>query len=161
MFEEVTGAVVNVLEVVMAPFTVFHPLLSLLLVTIFLSAIVMIINYFSVKRDLLKQIKTRMSEIRESLTQAQKAGNIEEANKFLAEMMKLNNEFMKHNFKAMVISLVVLVIFLPWIKVEFANLVANLPFTLPFFGSQLSWLYWYILASFTAGWVIRKMVEGE
>lgn len=161
MFEEITGLIVNAFDFVFWPLAVFQPHISLLIVSILLTIIVVLINKFSVDKKVMREMKDKMSGIRESLTKAQKEGNTEQANKFLASMMEANNKYMRYSFKAMVISLIVLSLFLPWLRYKYSALVTALPFTLPFIGSQIGWVGWYILASFAIGWVIRKIVEGE
>jgi uncharacterized membrane protein (DUF106 family) len=100
-----------------------------------------------------------MQEIRENLNNAQKMGDKENTNKYLAEMMSMNNTYMKQTFKAMIVSLVVLGLFLPWLRYRYEGMaVAALPFALPFIGSSLSWLYWYILVSFSIGWVLGRFL---
>lgn len=151
-------AIVNTL---FAPLLMLKPHLSLLIISAFLTALVLLINRFTVNREVVRGIKQRMEEIRENLTKAQKEGSQEEANKFLAEMMKTNNEYMKHTFKALIVSIVVLALFLPWLRytydVTYKGVpVAKLPASVPFIGSNLSWFYWYVLVSFAVGWLIRK-----
>jgi uncharacterized membrane protein (DUF106 family) len=49
-------------------------------------------------------------------------------------------------------------LFLPWLNYTYeAKVVASLPFDVPFIGHELSWILWYVLVSFTIGWVIRKL----
>jgi len=161
MFEEITGMVVNAFDFVFWPLSILQPHISLLIVSILLSVVVVIINKFSMDKKVVKGMKDKMSGIRENLTRAQKEGKTEEANKYLASMMEANNEYMKYSFKTMIISIVVLSLFLPWMSHKYSALVTALPFSLPFIGSQIGWVGWYILASFAIGWVIRKVVEGE
>jgi len=162
MFEQITGMLIGAFDFIFLPLNVFQPHVSLLIISAILAIIVILINRFSVDRKLMKEIKDRMSEVRENLTKAQKDGNTEQANKFLADMMKINNEYMRHSLKALFISLIIVALFLPWMKYKYSALtVASLPFSLPIIGSQLGWVGWYILVSFAIGWVVRKIVEAE
>jgi len=143
-----------------APILVFSPLVSVFFISVFLTLLVIGINKLVVNRKLVKEVKDRMEGIREQLTAAQKANNKEDTNKFFAEMMKANNEYMKHTFKALIISLVIISIFLPWVRYKFEGMaVATMPFEVPMIGATLNWLYWYILVSFAIGWVMNKMFE--
>lgn len=149
-------------DVIFSPLAVFKPHISLLIVSVILTLVVIILNRLTVKRNVVKDIKKRMEDIRESLTQAQKAGNKEEVSKFLAEMMKMNSQYMKQTFKALIISMIVLALFLPWLTHTYGgSVVAALPFSLPLIGSNLTWIYWYILVSFSIGWVVRKLLEAD
>lgn len=156
MFEQFFG----VFDFIMSPITIFNPVVSLLIISTLITVTVMLLNYFTINKKLVREIKNKMEELRESLTAAQKIGNTEEANKFLSEMMKANSDYMKQTFKALIVSLIVVSIFLPWLRYKFEGMtVAALPFTLPVVGSSLSWLFWYILVSFTMGWIIKKIFE--
>lgn len=134
----------------------FH--VSLFLISIFLTVLVLLVNRLAVNRKLMKEIKERITEIRENLTKAQKEGNAEDTNKFFSELMKNYNQYLKLNFKALIISLAIIAIFFPWMKYKYEGLtIANLPFSLPVIGSSLNWIMWYILVSFAIGWVIKKL----
>jgi uncharacterized membrane protein (DUF106 family) len=155
MFEQLLA----VFDFIFSPFLVFSPLISLVLVATALTAIVMVINKFSINKKAVREIKNRMEEIRENLTKAQKEGNKEETNRFLNEMMKANNDYMKQTFAALIISIVVLSLFLPWLRYRYeGKVVAALPFSLPVIGSSMGWVWWYVLVSFTVGWVIKKLL---
>ena len=159
MIESITGAVINAINVIFSPLSVFSPIISLLIVSSLLTVLVLGLNRIVTNRKLIKEIKDKMQDVREKLTAAQKAGDKENANKFLAEMMNINNRYMKQTFKAMIVSLVVLGLFLPWLKYKYDGMtVAILPFSLPLIGSSLSWIYWYILVSFAVGWVAGKFL---
>ena len=158
MFEQL----IVIFDIIFGPLSVFKPHISLLIVSSILTVIVLLLGKLAVNKNLLKEIKTKMEEIKENLAKAQKENNTEQINNFLAEMMKLNGQFMKQNFKSMIISLVVISLFLPWLGAKYGGAsVAALPVNIPFIGSSLSWMYWYILVSLAVGWVIRKLIEAE
>jgi uncharacterized membrane protein (DUF106 family) len=159
MFEQITGMMIAAFDVVFSPLSVFSPHVSLLIVSVMLTTIVLLINRFSVNKKLMEEIKHKMEEIRESLTQAQKAGNTEQVNKFLSEMMTTNSQYMRQMLKAMVASIFVLSLFLPWLNYKYSGtVIVKLPFTLPVLGSSLNWIWWYIIVSFAMGWVIKKLL---
>lgn len=159
MLEEITGFIVGAFDFVFSPLTVFLPHISLLIIAAFVTLLIVFLNRISVNRKMLKEIKARMQEIRESLTQAQKEGNSEQINKFLAELMKINKDYMKQSLKTMVVSIVVIAIFLPWLRYKYGGMtIAALPFSLPIIGSSLSWIYWYMLVALTIGWVVNRLI---
>lgn len=159
MLEQITEVIVNFFNLVFSPLFAFSPIVSLLLVSSFLTLLVLGLNRIVTNRKLIKEIKDKMEQVRENLTAAQKIGDKENINKLMAEMMSVNNTYMKQTFKAMIVSLVVLALFLPWLRFKYEGMVvANLPFTLPFLGNSLSWIYWYILVSFSIGWVAGKVL---
>jgi uncharacterized membrane protein (DUF106 family) len=155
MFEQL----LTVFDFIFSPFFVFSPVVSLVLVATTLTVIVMAANMLAVNRKAVKEIKDRMEQIRENLTKAQKEGNKEETNKFLSEMMSINSEYMRQTFRAMIISIVIISIFLPWLKYKYdGKFTASLPFNAPIVGSSIGWLLWYFIVSFTVGWIIKKVL---
>jgi len=159
MLEGITSLIVGVFDFVFSPIAAFPPHISLLIIAAFLTLLIVFLNKIFVNRKILKEIKTKMQEIRENLTQAQKEGNTEQINKFLTEFMSINKNYMKQSFKGMIISLVVIAIFLPWLTYKYSGMtIATLPFKLPIIGSNLSWLYWYFLVALTIGWVVNRLI---
>lgn len=159
MFEQITGMLVKSVDTIFAPLAIFNATTSLFIVSCIITAVIIILNRFTTNRKAIKEIKEKMQNIREQLTAAQKIGDTKSADKFLSEMMNINNEYMKHMYKGLFVSLIVITIFFPWVRYSYgAAAVASLPFDVPFIGGKLNWILWYILVSFTMGWVIRKLL---
>lgn len=149
----------NALAVVFSPLNAFPPIVSVLFLSSFLTILVIAVTKLFVNTKLLREIKDEMEKIREQLTSAQKEGNKELANDHLKRMMEVNSKYMQHSFKAVIISIVVLGLFLPYLNFKYNGLtVAQLPFAVPFIGHSIGWLYWYVVVSFTIGWVVRKII---
>jgi uncharacterized membrane protein (DUF106 family) len=162
MFEQITGMLIGTFNLVLSPLSIFSPHVSLLIVSIILTSLVLVINKFSMNKKVMAELKQKMAEIRENLAQAQKSGNTEEVNKFLGEMMSMNNQYMRQTFKAMIISIVILALFLPWLNYKYGGAaIVKLPFEVPVVGMSLSWVLWYTLVSFSMGWVIKKLLGIE
>lgn len=146
-------------SLILLPLSVFKPHISLLIISTVLTIVALIISKLFSNRKLIKEIKDRMEMIREDLTKAQREGNTEHANKCLSEIIKANTEYMRHSFKGMVASMVILIPFFYLLKLNYSGMVvATLPFTAPVVGSSLSWIGWYILVSFAIGWTVGKFL---
>ena len=159
MFEEVSATIVGVMDVVFGPLMPFGPMASLFMVSAIITLSVMLLGRLLTNNRAVKELKTKMQELREQMTTAQKAGDKDAADKLLEQTLQMNSEFMKHSYKSLLISLVVIYTFLPWLNHSYNGLaVAALPFALPFVGSSLTWAIWYILVSLTIGWVVRKLL---
>ncbi|MEM5793853.1 MAG: EMC3/TMCO1 family protein [Candidatus Aenigmatarchaeota archaeon] len=139
----------------------FRPHILLLIISSAITLFLFFLNRLLVKKDVLKEIKTRMIEIRENLAKAQASGNNEEINKYLNELLKINSEYMRQNLKILVVSMVVIIAVLPFISNAFSGMSVSIPFEIPFIGSKLNWSIWYILVSFSVGWAIKRLLEGE
>lgn len=156
MFEPI----LNAIDFIFSPITVFSPQIAILIVTIFLTLLIFGLNRLVINRKLMKELKEKMEKIKTDLNQAQKGGDKEKINKFFSEMMNLNKAYMKQTFKSLVISIVIIAIFLPWVKYKYEGVAIAMPFDLPFIGSSLSWLAWYILIAITVGWILQKLAGG-
>ena len=133
------------------------PHILLLLISSAITIFLFFLNRLLVKRDVLKEIKTRTIEIRESLTKAQASGNTEEINKYLNELLKVNSEYMRQNLKVLIVSTIVILAVLPFINNAFSTMAIILPFEIPLIGSKINWSIWYVLVSFSVGWAVKRL----
>ncbi len=72
--------------------------------------------------------------------------------------MKANQRMFGKNMKPMMASMIVAVVILGLIGQEHATLVVLLPFSIPFVGTELNWLWWYVLTTFPLSMLFRKML---
>jgi uncharacterized membrane protein (DUF106 family) len=147
------------LDVIFAPLAVLQPHVALLVIATFLTLTSLAINRACVNPQVVRELRRRMAEVRKNLSHAQRVGDSQRVNKFFTELLTLNNRYMKHTIKGMLISLLVIALVLPWVRMRYRGMaVARLPFSLPVIGSNLGWILWYILISFTVGWIVRKLL---
>ncbi|MDI6798808.1 MAG: EMC3/TMCO1 family protein [Candidatus Aenigmarchaeota archaeon] len=137
------------------------PHIILLIISSALTVFIVFLNRILVNKKVVQEIKARMAEIRENITRAQREGDMESANKLLSEMLKVNSEYMKQSLKVLVASIIVISLAFPLLGSSFSGLAVSMPFELPFIGSKLNWIGWYVLVSFAIGWVVRKILEVE
>lgn len=162
VLEEITAAIILAGDLVLGPVKIFQPHVSLAILSIALTVIVLILGRLVTNRKFIAEIKARTEDLRVKLAQAQKEGNKDGTNQLLNELMKTQSQYMKHNFRILIVSMVMISLFLPWANHTYQGTsVAVLPFELPVIGASLSWIYWYILISFTVSWVIRKLFGFE
>jgi uncharacterized membrane protein (DUF106 family) len=85
-------------------------------VIIFAIITLFVINIFYkllINQNEAKQVKQRSKDLNKELREAQKAKNTEKANKLMSEMLAQNSKMMKFTMKPMMVSLIVVVLFLP------------------------------------------------
>jgi len=211
-----------VLEFLFNPLLAFSPVVA---VTIFSVIVLILINIFYrilINQQAAKDLKARTKELNKKMREEQKAGNKEATNKLMSEMMSENSRLMRMTMKPMIISLVIVVVLLPWLStaygdqivgikdgagtlklggteytvqesggsitvadlsvscagtclqninsqlyeirsegnnVIFAPVVAQIPVSLPFFGTTIGWLGWYIVVSIPFVMLIRKFMK--
>ena len=159
MFEGITGMVSGALTTVFAPAISLGPTISLFVVASVITIIVTGINKTVFSNEKFKKLRKEMKDIQKRMKESQKKGDKDETEKLFTEMMEMNSQFMRYSYKSMLVSLIIVSLFLPWIRAEYSGMtVATMPFEMPLLGSQLGWVSWYILVSFTMGWVIRKIL---
>jgi len=159
MFEAITAMVSSTMGSVLAPVVAMGPTVSIFVVASLISIIVTGVNKAFIYNDTVKGIKKEMKEIQNKMKDAQKNGNSDKTDELFSRMMEINTEFMKHSYKSMFVSLIIVSLFLSWIRAEYSGMtVAQMPFNMPLLGSELGCISWYILVSFTMGWVIRKVL---
>jgi uncharacterized membrane protein (DUF106 family) len=166
MVEELTGFLEPVgrfVDPVFAPLTIFPPYIAILILSIILTAAIMGISRLFVNRNLMIQLKEQMENVKEKLNVAQKSGNKEEQTTQLNELMKINSQYMSHSMRIMMVSIVVAILFFPWLGFRYAGISAvELPFAIPIVGWEtLDWLGWYIISAFTVGIVMRKIMGSD
>ena len=85
-------------------------------VIIFATITLFVINIFYkflINQNEAKQLKQRTKELNKELREAQKAKNMDKANKLMNEMLSQNSKTMKMTMKPMMVSLIVVILFLP------------------------------------------------
>lgn len=144
---------------VFAPLLGLKPHIGLFLFSSVLTAIIYGINKLMVNRKVAKEIKDKLALVKENLTKAQKEGRKDDISKFLSEYMAINNQYLRQTFKVMIVTFLVVIILFPWASSRFSGtIVAELPFALPFIGTTMGWISWYILVSITGSWLLRKFI---
>jgi len=154
MFEPI----INAVDFVFSPITVFPAPVAIFVFSVFITLLIVIINRFTINRKLTKELKEKMNKLKVELSQVEKDGNKEKMSQLFGEMMELNKSYMMQTSKSLIISLIIVAIFLPWVRYKYAEASIALPFNLPFIGPNFSWLIWYILISVTISFVVQKLI---
>lgn len=148
-----------IIDPVFAPLLNLKPHIALFVFALVLTTIIYTINKLMINRKVAKEIKDKLAVVKENLTKAQKEGNKDEVSKFLSEYMSINNQYLRQTFKVMIVTFIVVIILFPWASSRFSGVeVAKLPFSLPFIGTNLGWIIWYIMVSITGSWLLRKFI---
>ena len=154
-----TSYIVKGMDLILFPLLSINPALTIFIVAFLTTVFIIGVGRMLMDSKKVEEVKTRSKEIREKILNAQKLGNKAEMEKMVDELFKLNREFMKETVKTLGLSIVVAVLFLPWLSAHYSGMsVANLPISIPFVGNKLNWIYWYALVSFISGFVLTKLI---
>ena len=158
VIDQISAGIYAAVDAVFAPLAAFPTYVSIIFIALSLTAVILVLNRLLIKQNIVKGIKVKMEEIKENLNKAQKEGNKEIVDNLMGEMLKTNNEYMRHTLKALVVSTLVALLIFPWVSQKYQGLaVATLPFSMPLVGTVLDGIGWYILVSLTLGWVLNKL----
>lgn len=136
------------------------PAIVIFLVGFGVSLIMSLVNKKVLSTEKAKGVKKKMQEVREKMLKAQKEGNVKKANSYLSEMMKINAEYMKFTFKPMLVSIVLVILIIPFLRNAYTNMtIVTIPQSFPMAGGwELSWFWWYFLCTFVVGIIFRKIL---
>jgi uncharacterized membrane protein (DUF106 family) len=137
-----------------------HPAIEEILIAAVIVFITSLIYRFLMNQKEAREIKIQQKEKQEKMKELQKT-NPQEANRVMNEILKLSNKQFKIMMKPMIVSFIIVIMVLPFLPEVFPGAVVNLPFTLPFFGSDFGWLMWYIIVSVPLNSIFRKILGVE
>jgi uncharacterized membrane protein (DUF106 family) len=136
------------------------PIFMVFLVGAFISILMSIINWKVLGTEKAKEVKKRMQDIRAKMLETQKSGDTKKTNEHLAELMKINSEYMRFTFKPMIVSLVLVILILPVLRSSYTGKVVGIiPNALPAIGGiKLDWFWWYFISTFVISLIAKKML---
>ena len=134
---------------------------ELLIISLFLSLVMVIITKVLTNQDVIKSAKREMKFYQEKIKKAQSSGDKGSIAKLSNDMLKASSKQMKQSMKPMVASLIIFMIALWWLGANYGELIINLPITLPFLGTGLNWFWWYLIIVLPTSFIFRKMLGVE
>ena len=217
---------------VFSPLIAMGPVYTIAGISLLVSFVFSIMYKILVDQKKIKFIRREMKSVQEKINNARKKGDENKMRELWTKSMGLNNEQMMMNMKPMIVSMVFVMLILPWLAgmygdisssvennsgmlsfdgveqqfsvvedndnwvimldsgellhngetidindktltvsipddyekdniVKFKKFRVKLPFSLPYFGSVLGWLGYYIIISMPATYLFRKMLGVE
>ncbi len=121
-------------------------------------------QYFLVDQEKVRSMRKELSDYQNRMMQARKSGSKKELRKLESKQKRIKQqqaEMMGMTTKPMFLTIIPIMIFFGWVRSQpvAAELVIDLPFTLPYFGDTLGWLGWYLLCSFFFSQALRKVLN--
>jgi len=137
-----------------------NPAFTIFLIGGAVSLIMSLVNKKALSGERAQEVKKIMQDIRVKMLEAQKAGNMNKVNEYLAELMKANSEYFRFMFKPMIVSVVLFILIVPFLNGVYSGMsVASIPKSLPVVGGlKLSWVWWYAICTFAMSTIIRKII---
>lgn len=161
---EIVGEFYNLLDMLLGSIWEWPGIYAVFVVAIVVGVISVSGQYFLVDQQKLKSIRAEMSEYQKRLMAAQKSGSKKELRKLETKkkrVQKQQAEMTGMTMRPMFLTIIPIMIFFGWVRSQpaAAELVIDLPFTIPYFGDTLGWLGWYLLCSFFFTQALRKVLN--
>lgn len=102
------------------------PIIDVTIIAIILIFIINLGYKFLIKQEEAKIIKERQKELSKQSKEEQKKGNQQKSNELLNEMLKENGKLMKMTMKPMMVSMLLVILVLPWVASNYGDIYAPL-----------------------------------
>lgn len=104
----------------------YNPAITVIIYSVIVLVIINIFYRILINQNDAKQLKEKTKELNKQMKEAQKAGNKEEVNKALSEVMRQNSKLMKMTMKPMIISFIIVILLLPWLADTYGDRMISL-----------------------------------
>ena len=148
------------LNIVFAPLLALNPVITIFIMGLTIITITNLLNKKFLGTENAKALKKKMQELREKMLSAQKIGDNKVVNECMKDIMKINSQYFKFTLKPLAISMLIVILILPWLRANYSgNVLVTMPGALPVIGGfEMSWFYWYIICTFSLSMVVRKII---
>jgi len=138
-------------------------MVGIFIISTLVSLFITLVTSRVVDREKMRRIRERMPQLQEKLKEAQREKDSKKMVKINREMLELQREMMANAFKPMLYTMLPLLLLFSWLRYIMPQNtpVVHLPFELPFYGTTLGWLGWYILSSLLVSPVLKKLLNAE
>ncbi len=125
-----------VIDAILNPLLSLSDWLSILIFATFIIIITNLIYKFSLDQKKVVEMKSRMKEIQKKSKEAPN----EEKMKYLSEMNDVNSKYMKMTMKPMLITMIVVLLFIPWLNHNYGDIALKTNGTLVITGQNMSYV---------------------
>jgi uncharacterized membrane protein (DUF106 family) len=151
------------LDPIFAPIMALNPTLSILIFSMLVSTVISICYKFLVDPLKAREIKGKVKDIQQRLTEAQKKNDTKAMNNLMSEAMQNNGNQMQIMMKPMLVSMLLVILILPSMNTHYAGVSMTMPITIPLVGNVVpfGWIGWYFISSIPFVILTRKLLGVE
>ncbi|MDD2665638.1 MAG: EMC3/TMCO1 family protein [Methanocellales archaeon] len=157
----------------LGPLTALPIHILILLLSAITGLFVSVIQKYTINWETTKKAQEQMKVFQKEFREAQLSGNKSKLKKLegqRAEMMQMQSEMMKQQFKPMAYTMLVTLPIFGWLYHLIFVLQPEATIMLPFYGIKIlatdkvlrfmpAWLFWYFICSLSISQVIRKLLN--
>lgn len=150
----------NLFNWIFAPITNnFSPLWAIVILTLLLTILITVAYKFLTNQELMKSLKQESEALKAEMKSLK--NDTEKLMQVQKKAMEKSFEYMRHSMKPTLFYLIPLLLIFSWMSKTFKDYgdLVSWGFYIPLFGTGLSWLGVYILASIIFSIIIRKLMR--
>lgn len=154
----------RLIDTITSPLPSIPPVYTILVVALAASFILMLLNKVLIDQTLVAEFKKQQQSFYKKMRGARKAKDfsaLKKADKDSQRMMQLQKKYFKEMMKVWMVTFLLFPVIFFYLGYKYGGLpiVVQLPFTLPWLGSSLGWLGWYIVCSAAPVTIFRKVLK--
>lgn len=137
----------------------FSPLWSIIILSLILTLLITIAYKFLTNQEVMKQLKQEQEALRKEMKSLK--GDAEKLVHVQKQALEKSFEYMRHSMRPTLFYLIPLLLVFAWMSKAFKDYgdLVSWGFYIPLFGTGLSWLGIYIIASIVFSIVVRKILK--
>lgn len=150
----------NLFNWIFAPITNnLSPLWSIIVLTLLITFLITLAYKFLTNQELMKSLKQESEALKKEMKSLK--NDTEKLMQVQKKAMEKSFEYMRHSMKPTLFYLIPLLLIFSWMSKTFKDYgdLVSWGFYIPLFGTGLSWLGVYILASIIFSIIIRKLMR--
>ncbi len=161
------------MNVLLGPLTALPIHIVILVLSLITGLFVSLIQKYTIDWKVTKNAQEQMKFFQKEFREAQISGNKRKLKKLegqRAEMMQIQSEMMKQQFKPMAYTMLITLPIFGWLYHLIFTLQPEATIILPFYGTKIlatdrvlrfvpTWLFWYFICSLSISQVIRKLLN--
>ena len=134
-------------------------LFSLLIVWASIALVMVLFYKFLANQEKIGNLKKDMDFLKIKANKAKKDGDLKKSQEYMNDMMKMSSKQMSLNMRPMMASMIFVAIMLYLVLYPlYTGVKVDLPFYLPLFEMDMSWFWWYVVASVPTNLLFRKLL---
>lgn len=132
-------------------------LIEMVLIAFGLSLVTSLVQRKIIDQDKAEKLKNKMKKLRKDVTSSIK--NKKKMGKVQKKLMSLQTRYLKMTMKASLPTMAIFILAYWLMGKRYTGYSVAIPFEIPFIGSQLGWIWVFIIFSLIASLIFRKLLK--
>lgn len=125
-----------------------NPRISIILISLAITFLITLVNYFFMDKEKMKGIKARQKEIQQKMKEHQKNGNTDKMKELQKELFSSTGEMMKGSLKPMLITIIPILVLFGFVRTIFTDTII-----------AKTWFWYYLVSALAGSIIFRKILR--